>query len=54
MQNKIYNRLLKERPSEIQKISKEINYDNLVYYFNGPNSPVNFTEYEDPSIIMIK
>ena len=35
--------------SEIQKISDEINYDDLIYYFKSPSSPVNFTEYEDPS-----
>ena len=42
MQKKIYNRLLKERTTEIQKISNEINYDRLIYYFKGPSSPVNF------------
>ena len=48
MQKKIYDRLLKERTSEIGKISDETNYDDLVYYFIVPSSPVNFTEYEDP------
>ena len=49
MQKKIYNRLLKERTSEVQKISDEINYDDLIYYFKRPSSPVSFNEYEDPS-----
>ena len=48
MQKKIYDRLLKERTSEIGKISDETNYDDLVYYFIVLSSPVNFTEYEDP------
>ena len=47
--NKIYNRFLKERTTEIQEISDEINYDDLIYYFKGPSSPVSFTECEDPS-----
>ena len=34
--------------SKIQKISAEINYDDLVYYFKGSSSPVSFIEYEDP------
>ena len=33
MQKKIYNRLLKERTSEKQKISDEINDGDLIYYF---------------------
>ena len=49
MQKKIYNRLLKERTSEVQKITDEINYDDLIYYFKRPSSPVSFNEYEDPS-----
>ena len=49
MQKKIYNRLLKERTSEMQKISNEINYDDLIYSFKRPSSPVSFNEYEDPS-----
>ena len=49
MQKKIYNRLLKERTSKMQKISDEINYDDLIYYFKRPSSPVSFNEYEDPS-----
>ena len=33
----------------MQKISDEINYDDLIYYFKRPSSPVSFNEYEDPS-----
>ena len=44
MQKKIY-----KITSEIQEISDEINYDDLIYYFKGPSSPTSFTEYEDPS-----
>ena len=33
----------------MQKISNEINYDDLIYYFKRPSSPVSFNEYEDPS-----
>ena len=54
VQKKIDNRLLKERASEIQQIGDETNYDDLIYYFKGPSSPVNFTGYEDPSDIYDK
>ena len=50
MKKKIYNRLLKERMSEIQKISDKIYYDDLIiYYVKGRSSSVNFIEHEDPS-----
>ena len=51
---RIDNRLLKEIKSEIQKISDEINYADLIYYFKCLSSPVNFTEYEDPEDIYEK
>ena len=54
MQRKIYNWLRKERTREIQKMSNEIDYDDLIYYFKGPSYPVNFTEYEDPEDIYDK
>ena len=53
-QKKIYNRLLKEKTSEIYKISDEINYDDLIYCFKGSSSPVSFIEYEDVSDIYVK
>ena len=50
MKKKIYNRLLKERMSEIQKISDKIYYDDLIiYYVKGRSSSVNFIEHDDPS-----
>ena len=49
MQKKLYNRLLKERMRERQKISDKINYNDLIYYFKGSSSLVKVTEYEDPS-----
>ena len=54
MQKKIHNRLRKERTSKIQKMSDEISYDNLIYYFEGLSPPVSFIEYEDPSDIYNK
>ena len=54
VQKKIDNRLLKERASQIQQIGDETNYDDLIYYFKGPSSPVNFTVYEEPSDIYDK
>ena len=40
--------------SEIQKISDENNYDDLICYFKGPSSSVNFNEFEDPEDIYDK
>ena len=54
MQKKIDNGLLKERTSKIQQIGDGTNYDDFIYYFKGPSSPVNFTGYEDPSNIYDK
>ena len=54
MQKKIYNRLLKERTSMKKKNNDEISYYDLIYYFKGSRSQVNFTEYEDPSDIYDK
>ena len=36
------------------KLWNEINYDDLIYYFKGPSSPVNFTEYDDPEDVYDK
>ena len=34
---------------EIQNISREINYNNLTYYFKDPGiSPINFSKYRGP------
>ena len=37
-----------------QKINDEISYYDLIHYFKGSRSQVNFTEYEDPSDIYDK
>ena len=48
MQKKNCNRLLKERTSKIQKISHKINYDDLSYYFKGPDiSLIDYNDYKD-------
>ena len=36
------------------KLWNEINYDDLICYFKGPSSPVNFTEYDDPEDVYDK
>ena len=49
MHEKTYNELLKEKTSEIQKISNEIDYNNLIYYFKGPGiSLINLIRYRGP------
>ena len=32
-------------------MKKNINYDNLVYYFKGTTSPINFIKFEGPMYI---
>ena len=54
VQKKIDNRLLKERASEIQQIGDETNYDDLIYYFKGPSSPVILLDMKIHQIFMIK
>ena len=39
---KIYDKILEERMDEILKMSREINYDKLVYDFKGPTPSINF------------
>ena len=38
----MYHKLLEERMDEILKMSREINYSNLVYDFKGPTSWISF------------
>ena len=38
----IYHKILKERMNEILKMSREINYSNLVYDFKGPTSSISW------------
>ena len=49
MQEEIFNRLLGKRMKEIQKISKEVHFINLIYYFKGPDIvPIDFTRFRGP------
>ena len=34
--------------NEILKMSKKIDYYNLVYKFKGPNKAISFTKFEGP------
>ena len=44
----IYNKILVERLDEILEMGKEIDYNNLVYNFNGPTHPINFSIFDGP------
>ena len=44
----IYNEILGERIDEILKMSREINYSNLVYDFKGPTPSINFAIFAGP------
>ena len=47
--NKIFNRLLGKKNDEIQKASKQIDFNNLVYYFKGRDiAPINFIRFIGP------
>ena len=49
MQEKFLNRLLDEKMNEIQKISKEIDFNNLTYYFKSLNiAQINFVRFRGP------
>ena len=39
----IFDEILEERMDEILKMSREINYSNLVYDFKGPTPSINFS-----------
>ena len=46
MQEETYNRLLDEIVVEIQKISKETDFNNLTYCFKGPGiAPIIFLKF---------
>ena len=48
MQKETYNKLLNERMTKTQKISREIDYNKLIYYFKTPGiSPINFIRFRD-------
>ena len=40
---KIYDEILEEKMDEILKMSREINYNNLVYDFKGTTPSINFS-----------
>ena len=44
----IYDEVLEERMDEILKMSREINYSNLVYDFKGPTPSINFAIFRVP------
>ena len=44
----IYDEILEERMDEILKMSREINYNNLVYDFKGPTPSINFAIFAGP------
>ena len=44
----IYDEILEERMDEILKISREINYSDLVYDFKGPTLSINFAIFGGP------
>ena len=46
MQKETYNRLLGERMNEIQRISREIDFNNLTYHCKGSTSPINFITFK--------
>ena len=44
----IYDDILEERMDEILKMSREIDYKNLVYGFKGPISSISFSKFAGP------
>ena len=44
----IYDEILEGRMDEILKMSREINYSNLVYDFKGPTPSINFAIFGGP------
>ena len=44
----IYDDILEERTDEILKMSREIDYKNLVYGFKGPTSSISFSKFAGP------
>ena len=44
----IYDKILDKRMDEIIEMSKEINFDNLIYHFIGSSHSIRFTEFGVP------
>ena len=55
MQKEIYNRLLRGRLNKIQEISKEIDFNNLTYYFKTPGiSSIYFIKFNNDLVVLKK
>ena len=44
----IYDNILEQKMDEILKVSREIDYKNLVYNFKGPTSSISFSKFAGP------
>ena len=44
----ICDKILEERMNEILEMSRETNYNNLIYEFKGPTSSINFAKFGGP------
>ena len=44
----IYNKILEERMDKTLEMSKEINYSNLIYHFEGLTKSINFATFGGP------
>ena len=44
----IYDKILEERMNEILKMKKEIDYNNLIYYFKLSDCEIFFTKFGGP------
>ena len=49
----VYDEILEERMGEMLKMSRETNYNNLVYNFKGPTPSINFAILEVQYILII-
>ena len=49
MEKETYIKLLNERMTDIQKISREFDYEKLIYYFKSPGvSTIHFMRFRSP------
>ena len=42
----IYNKILEERMDKVQEMSREIDFNNLIYHFKGPSPSISFNKFE--------
>ena len=47
----IYDKILEERMDEILKMSKKIDFGQIIYNFKGPTPPINFGKFGGPIYI---